>query len=259
MLKLDQIKKFYPQKLHGFDSFIIREYLQYKILEIIYESKYHQNLIFMGGTCLRILHDNQRFSEDIDFDNAGLSQEEFSGVRDTIKKELEFEGYTVEVKMVQKGAYRCYIRFPGLLFSEGLSGHKEQKILIQLDTEPQHFTYKPETSLINKFDVFTEIHSVPLSILLAQKFYAILNRKRNKGRDFFDVTHLISLGVTPDFEYLKHKTGIGDSPTLKEAIINHCRELDMNDMANDVAPFLFNPKDKRKVERFGELIRNKLS
>ncbi|MGI4871815.1 MAG: nucleotidyl transferase AbiEii/AbiGii toxin family protein [Janthinobacterium lividum] len=29
-------------------------------------------LLFPGGTCLRIVHGNQRFSEDLDFDNSGL-------------------------------------------------------------------------------------------------------------------------------------------------------------------------------------------
>lgn len=32
MLKLSEIAKEYPEKLRGFSSFIIREYLQYKIL-----------------------------------------------------------------------------------------------------------------------------------------------------------------------------------------------------------------------------------
>jgi hypothetical protein len=36
-------------------------------------------------------------------------------------------------------------------------------------------------------------------ILLAQKFYAIIKRKRSKGRDFFDVVFLLSKGVRPDY------------------------------------------------------------
>jgi|GEM_PF-6957673 len=29
---------------------------------------------FAGGTCRRIVHDNQRFSEDLDFDNTGITK-----------------------------------------------------------------------------------------------------------------------------------------------------------------------------------------
>lgn len=60
-----------------------------------------------------------------------------------IKKELEREGYQVEVKTVTRDAFHCHIRFPGLLYQEGLTGHQDQKILIQLDTEPQHYDFVP--------------------------------------------------------------------------------------------------------------------
>ena len=36
MLELSQIKKFYPETLQGFERLIIREYLQYQILQLIY-------------------------------------------------------------------------------------------------------------------------------------------------------------------------------------------------------------------------------
>lgn len=137
MLRLSEIQSFFPQSLHRFPQFMLREYLQYKILEIVYASEYANFLCFLGGSCLRIVHGNQRFSEDIDFDNRGLKEEQFAEVADIIKKQLEREGYAVELKLVMRGAWHCYIKFPGLLFGERLSDHKEEKILIQLDTEPQ--------------------------------------------------------------------------------------------------------------------------
>jgi hypothetical protein len=96
-------------------------------------------------------------------------------------------GYEVEIRNVKKGAYHCLIRFPEILFEEGLTQHKEEKILIRLDTEAQGFNYKPDKPLLNKFDVFTQINTTPSDILLAQKLYAIINRKTNKGRDFFGI------------------------------------------------------------------------
>ena len=72
------------------------------------------------------------------------------------------------MKTVYKGAYHCYIRFPKLLYQEGLTGHLEEKIVLQLDTEPQHFNFKPEKYILNRFDVFTQIFITPLDILLSQ-------------------------------------------------------------------------------------------
>lgn len=256
MLSLKEIEKYYPDHLKGFKRFIIREYLQYKILQVVFDnSTYANKLCFLGGTCLRLVHENTRFSEDLDFDNFNLTEQDFESISSVIIKDMEREGYEVEIRNTFKGAFHCYIRFPELLFKEGLSGHKEEKILIQLDTEPQHFDFEPERHILNKFDVFTEILTTPEDILLAQKFYAILNRKRAKGRDFFDVIFLLGKGIKPNYDYLKLKKGIDSPEALKEAVLSHCQTLDMAEMAKDVAPFLFQPNDEKKVRFFVEYLR----
>ncbi len=250
MLSLSEIIKYYPENLHGFQRFIIREYLQYKILQIIFDnSLYSDKLCFLGGTCLRLVHGNTRFSEDLDFDNFSLSQKDFERISAIIKTDLKKEGYEVSIRNVFKGAFHCYIRFPEILYKVGLSGHKDEKILIQLDTEPQHFTFEPERFILNKFDVFTEILTTPRDILLSQKFYAIINRKRPKGRDFFDAVFL--LGKTkPNYDYLNLKLNIKSSENLRSEVLMRCKSIDMEEMSRDVAPFLFHSADRKKIRSF---------
>lgn len=255
MLTIPEIEKFYPESLRGYKRFILREYLQHKILQIVFDSPFARELTFLGGTCLRIVYGNKRFSEEIDFDNFIIKEEIFGDIAAMIEKELTREEYVVEMKTVFKNAYHFHIRFPDLLFREGLSGHPEEKILIQLDTEPQHYKFVPEKFLLNRFDVFTQIFITPKPLLLAQKFYAVLNRPRSKGRDFFDIVFLLSLEDKPDYEYLKLKTGIHDSNTLKERILQKCESLNMEEMARDVAPFLFNGSDTKKIIHFTDYIR----
>lgn len=137
----------------------------------------------------------------------------------------------------------------------GLSGYKDEKILIQLDSEAQGYNFIPETYILNKFDVFCSVKTAPTSILLAQKFYAVLNRKRNKGRDFFDIIFLLSLGSRIDYEFLKLKTSIENDHELKLRILEHCNSIDMKSMAEDVRPFLFNARDIKKIELFAEYIK----
>lgn len=254
MLSLENIKTYYPEHLWGFERFMLREYLQYKILDFIYESNYANQLVFMGGTALRILHGNSRFSEDLDFDNFNLSEDEFADITKHIKRKLKLEGYQVEIRNVYKGAYHCYIRFPKLLKNTGLTGHSEEKILIRLDTEAQHFDFKPELELVNKFDVFTEIAGTPPDILLSQKIYAIINRPRNKGRDFFDVVFLLGKNIKPNYSYLKQKLSISKADELKARIMEKLNHVDLKKMANDVKPFLFNTKDEKKVLLFEKYI-----
>ncbi len=255
MLNLNDIESYYPDHLKTFKRFILREYLQYKILEIVFNSPFADKLCFLGGTCLRIVHNQTRFSEDLDFDNFDLSEEEFQQVAKLVETRLNREGYEVEIKSVIKGAFHCYIRFPRLLYDEGLTGHREEKILIQLDTEPQNFDFKPEPYILNKFEVFTSIFTTRLDILLAQKFYAIINRKRSMGRDFFDVVFILGKGVKPNYKYLDLKLSITNKDQLKDVILDACDKISMDEMARDVMPFLFNKEDAGKVKLFVSYIK----
>jgi predicted nucleotidyltransferase component of viral defense system len=253
MISLTEIQKYYPENLQSFKSFILREYLQYKILEIIFESKYANKLCFLGGTCLRIVHNNSRFSEDLDFDNFDLKQSDFENIAEIIKTQLNRQGYEIEIKNVFAGAFHCYIKFPKLLFNDGLSGYINEKILIQLDTEPQYFKFKPENFILNKFDVFTSINTTPKDILLAQKFYALLNRKRKKGRDFFDIVFLLKT-TRPNYDYLKQKLNINNDNELKEIVISEISNINLQEISKDVETFLFDSSDIKKITHFKDYI-----
>ncbi|MCK4678930.1 MAG: nucleotidyl transferase AbiEii/AbiGii toxin family protein [Bacteroidales bacterium] len=254
MLNLDQIKSYFPESLHGFERFMVREFLQYKILEVLYDSPVANKMAFIGGTALRMIYENNRFSEDLDFDNFDLSKEEFDNLTNRIKKKIELEGYQIETNNIYKEAFHCIIRFPGILLNLGLSGYREEKIMIRLDTESQHFDFKPQWKLLNKFDVFTQIAVTPPDILLSQKLYAIINRKRNKGRDFYDVVFLLGKSIKPNFNYLCLKLNISNRNELKQRLKEKLSEIDFQEMANDVRPFLFNTNDVKKVISFKEYI-----
>jgi len=101
MISLKNIEKYYPDNEKIFKRSILKEYLQYKISEIIFNSEYSEKLIFLGGTAIRIVYNN-RFSEDLDFDNLGLSEDDFTKLANKIKKGLELQGYEVEIKFFLK-------------------------------------------------------------------------------------------------------------------------------------------------------------
>lgn len=251
MLEFEQIKDQYPQNLQRFERSILREYLQYKILQAIFDSKHASKLSFLGGTALRIVYGNTRFSEDIDLDNFGLSWKAFEEVISKVRRFLSLEGFEVEVKNVRKGAYRCYLRFPELLYDQGLSPLPDEKILIQVDTTSQGYNYQPEIYLLNKFDVFTEIRVTPLDVLLSQKIYTAVNRNRPKGRDFYDITFLASR-TKPNYGFLQQKIGIDTDQQLREEVKSRIANFDFIALADDVAPFLINQNEIKRVEKFPE-------
>jgi predicted nucleotidyltransferase component of viral defense system len=254
MLDLQQIKKEYPEPLQGFERAIVREYLQVKILQAIFESAQASKLSFLGGTALRILHGNNRFSENIDLDHFGLSWQAFGELIQKVKLFLELEGFLVETNLVAKDAFHCDLRFPELLYEQGLSPHQQEKILIQLDTVAQGYTYPPEIKILNKFDVFSEMRVTPLNVLLSQKIYTAVNRKRPKGRDFYDITFLFSK-TRPDYGFIHQKMGISNPESLREELLLKTEPFDFNALANDVAPFLIAKEQVKRVVKFREFWR----
>ena len=249
MLNFNDILSYYPQKLRIFKENILKEYLQYLVLNIVFSTKYSNKLVFLGGTAIRMIHNSTRFSEDLDFDNTGLSETDFGKVSEVIKRQLELEGYNVEIENIFKGAFHCYIKFPGLLFQNELSGHEQEKILIQLDAEPQKYTYRPEKYLLNKFGIFRYINIVPLDLLLSQKICACFTRKRSKGRDFFDVVYLMGK-TAPDYKFLEDRFNIKNQTELIARLKEKSDSLDLKALSKDVEPFLFDPSQKDRVINF---------
>lgn len=142
------------------------------------------------------------------------------------------------------------IAFPSLLFEQGLSGHREEKILIQLDTESQEFSFQPQTYILNRFGLFTRLIVTPPDLLLAQKLYTLVNRPRAKGRDYYDVVFLFSQSCKPNYDYLDAKMSAGTPELLRAAIFNLLERVNLEELAADVRPFLFFPEEDRRVRYF---------
>ena len=253
MLNLLQIEQQYPESLRPFKRALLREYLQFKILEIIFASEYATKLSFLGGTALRILYNNSRFSEDLDFDNFDLKEGEFEALSEKVRIGLEAQGLKVEINLVGKDAYRCNVRFPDILHANELSPREGEKVLIQIDSLAHGFKYQPDKKILNKFDVFSEIFVTPLDILLSQKIYAAVHRKRAKGRDFFDIVFLLSL-TKPNYPYLQLQLGVDNSSALREKFSGAIADIDFKELGKDVQNFLFNAADVKKVELFPDFI-----
>jgi len=251
------IKNEYDTSLHKFPRGLMREYLQYQILAIIFSHKISTKLSFLGGTALRMVYNLDRFSEDLDFDNKELTLDEFQMLSEFVKKELEKLGFTVEIRIVAKKAFHCHIKFPDLLFQYGLSPLKSEKVTIQLDTFNQGVDYDSEIFILDKFDVFKQIRVTPKSVILAQKLWTITQRKRAKGRDFYDIMFLLQ-HTQPDPTFLEAKFGSSDTAKVAQAILKHTEKINLAKMAKDVEPFLTNPQDAERILLFNDFLKQKL-
>lgn len=51
----------------------------------------------------------ESISEDLDFDNQGLSESEWDALSHKVKVYLEKEGYVTEIQTIHKNAYHCRV------------------------------------------------------------------------------------------------------------------------------------------------------
>ena len=255
MMTFKEIQKHYSEAENRLPRMVLKEYLQYKILEIIFSSKFGDKIIFMGGTSVRIVYGNDRFSEDLDLDNCGLSKNDFAALMDIIKRELKKEGIEAEIRNTYQNVYHCYLKFPDILFNNNLSPLKDEKILIQIDSFCVKEKIKPEIKIISKADIFSEVIVYPASIILSQKISACLNRKRPKGRDIYDLIYLFSLSQ-PNWEYLKKSDNITNMAELKNILEKKYNDKELEQLSADVEPFLINPRKVIQIKKFNAWLKN---
>lgn len=249
MLSFDEIKKHYSDRELLLPQLVLKEYLQHRILEIIFSSQYGDDLVFMGETAIRLVYGNDRFSEDLDLDNQTMTEDDFAAMTVHIQKKLEQEGLLVEFRNTYKDVYHCYIKFPRILFDNKLSPLKDEKIMIRLDSFTTDMDYAVKSHVISKADIFSEIRVYGEDLLLSQKIDALFNRKRSKGRDLYDVVYLFSL-TEPNYTYLNEKIGVSNKIDLIEKMKKLFSENELQLLARDVKPFLIDSHKIKQVEKF---------
>ncbi len=259
MLSFSELKKYYPENVFKDNkNLVLVEYIQYELLDSIFKTKGSEKISFMGGTAIRIVYDSSRFSEDLDFDNFGLSFDEFSDLLNRVVTDMEQKGFEIEFRLLEKGAYHCYIKFPNLLYRNNLSNNKDGKILVRIDTVNKEKRFEPKLAKLDKFDIYQDIRVDPVDIILAQKFATVIQRKRPKGRDFYDISYLLGF-ATPNYDFLREEYKIEDRKDLKERVLKKCAQIDFKEMEKGTQPFLINPaKDKERILTFREYIKQKL-
>lgn len=257
MIQLEQIRKYFPvsfQRSSIYDKHMLKEYLQLLILDYLSSTKYIHKLIFIGGTNLRLVKGIDRFSEDLDFDCPDLSKEEFLEMTDSVFVFLKKNGYRVEAKDRESDklkAFRRSIYFPELLFELGLTGYREERFLIKIESQDQHINYPIKVVNVKGCGFFFPLPMPSDEVLCSMKISAMLSR--NKGRDFYDVMFLLSL-TQPDYTYLSQKCNISNLSELKKAVSEMLTKVDLKLKMKDFEHLIFNKDRSSKILKFGEFI-----
>ena len=266
MLDFREIQKEFDGRLKGITSYrsMIKEYLQCKVLEIIYRSSYRSRLVFIGGTRLRLLNGFRRFSDDLDFDLTGeYGTKDHRELLEYLAESLNRQNIPAEPDRDKKTGdippFTRYLNFPGIMERMEIKDDPGRKFFIKIDAEKHEygdFSYEPETSVLNRFDVFIPLRCAPLSFILSTKMCAILERA--KGRDFYDITELVKL-TRANTDYIRNRMEFGklkqkyagpeSYTTSALAALEH---IDWKDKTREIGKFLFDPSESDKVLWFRE-------
>lgn len=258
MIQLEAIKNFFPASVRDnvlYYKYFLKEYIQLMILDHLSATPYIRKITFIGGTSLRLIKGIDRFSEDLDFDCKEFSEGEFIDMTNGILRFLNRSGLQVIAKDKNNEkleAFRRNIHFPKLLFDLGLTGHREERFLIKVESQDQLVNYQPVIVNIKGCGFFFPMPVPPDGVLCAMKVSAMLNRQ--KGRDFYDAMFLLSQ-IMPDFTFMSVRSGIADLESLKRAAANIIAKIDMNKKMRDFEHLLFNKNNSKRILHAGEFFK----
>lgn len=233
---------------------ILREFLQVKILESIYRKKISSKLFFIGGTSLRLLRGLDRFSEDLDFDLAGINFKDIHPLINSLVNEFKKENISVNIyKNKTEKRFYYELRFPELLFQLGLTENKEEKLTIKFDFEKFWRAEKREIILLNRYGYLSNVVTINLDQILVQKIYAYLNRKQTLARDLYDIVWLISRQAKIDGDFVKKNHLPRD--LVKNAIEKFQKEKKkLPAIKRKLIPFLIYEENVEKLNFFANLV-----
>ena len=181
MIPLDLIKNYFPAGLRdnaSFQKYMLKEYIQLAILDFLSMTSFIGKIIFIGGTNHRLVKGIDRFSEDLDFDSKSFTREEFMDMTDSIIQFLHRSGMRVEIRDRENKrlkAFRRSFHFPELMYELGLSGHRDERFLIKVESEDQQIQYESSMAHIKGCGFFFPFPVPTDGVLCSMKLSAMLS------------------------------------------------------------------------------------
>ena len=232
----------------------IFEVNQQVILAGLYAGGFFESAAFYGGTCLRIFHGLQRFSEDMDF--SLLAQDKtfnFSKYFQPIVDAFALVGREVEIKKKDKKTFgkveSAFLKDNTDVYDVMFQTEKSIKIKIEVDTcPPLHFATEQKL-LLQPLSFMTRCLTLPC--LFAGKMHALVYRawkNRVKGRDWYDFEWYVRHNIPIDFTHLAERCKQFNNEAVtpesfKEKLEERLSTADIHQVKADVMPFIRNPKE----------------
>lgn len=209
---------------------------------------------FYGGTCLRIFHHLQRFSEDMDF--TLIRKEESFNLEDyfpAIIAQFKAMGRDVVITKKDKKTFgkveSAFLKDNTDIYNLHFQTEKSYRIKIEVDTNPPLGFSTESKLLLQPYSFMTRCLTLP--DLYAGKMHALIFRSwgnRVKGRDWYDFEWYVRNGVKLNFKHFQQRAKEFNGMELtKDGFMDilqaRLSAVDIELVKQDVAPYLMHPDD----------------
>ena len=227
---------------------------QQVILAGLYNGGFFDVAAFYGGTCLRIFHGLQRFSEDMDFSLLTPNDKfDFTKYFQPIIDEFAIVGREVEIKKKDKKSFgkveSAFLKDNTDVYDVSFQTDKSIKIKIEVDTQPPLNFGTEQKLLLQPHSFMTRCFTLP--DLFAGKMHALVYRgwkNRVKGRDWYDFEWYVRHNVPLDFAHFAERVHQFNNEEIRQEVFmaklkDRLASADINQVKNDVLSFVRNPKE----------------
>ncbi len=228
---------------------LLKEALQAYVLDFLYNHKTYRQLNFYGGTCLHVIYQLNRLSEDIDLDNQ--AQIDLSTLQEDLIQHFSSMQPDTEISAhKQRGendVLRITLRFP-VLFALGLSTHQNKNLHLKIEISHHHQTANIQHTPVFYYSrSFVPAHFSPETLMAGkmiaclERSFAIGQKKSIKGRDFYDLLWFMQQNIQPLEEKLAQD---GQQSYTTQTAFNALHEkiahITRRDLAQDLLPLFEN-------------------
>ena len=189
---------------------VLQEMMQHFILSSLGRSGFFKEAAFHGGTFLRIVHNLNRFSEDLDFvlkkpaDEFQWQQHLNRVLADCTETGIDFE--LLDKSSTDSAVKKAFLKTDSvgklLLIDLPHSRYLKQKIKIKLEID----IHPPAGSAFEThylaFPVMTALTTQDMPSAFASKTHALLCRTYIKGRDWYDFLWYVNRNIRPNLKLL---------------------------------------------------------
>ena len=227
---------------------------QQVILAGLYNGGFFDVAAFYGGTCLRIFHGLQRFSEDMDFSLLTPNDKfDFTKYFQPIIDEFAIVGREVEIKKKDKKSFgkveSAFLKDNTDVYDVSFQTDKSIKIKIEVDTQPPLNFGTKQKLLLQPHSFMTRCFTLP--DLFAGKMHALVYRgwkNRVKGRDWYDFEWYVRHNVPLDFAHFAERVHQFNNEEIRQEVFmaklkDRLASADINQVKNDALPFVRNPNE----------------